>query len=116
VTCFRAVAVVAKLSEPVKYWRNEKGNWVLTDEWKEWIKKRRAAESRPKPAKRSNKVTVENHKAAWREVAYHPDSGKRIYFCGCMSMHGDPYKGCGAVGIQQTRTSQIIEVKGSRFE
>lgn len=109
-------AISVRLLEPVKHRTTSDGISVLTEEWKEWRQKRRSLETKPKETRTKKKITRENHSWVWKEVAYHPESGKRVFFCACMSHHGDPYKGCGAVGIQQTRTSTIHEVIGSRFE
>ena len=109
---------------PARYEKNEKGNWVVSQEWKEWdnnrkekksIVKTRAPEKIVKTAA-PKKVTSENHREVWREIAYSPDTGKRIYFCACMSASGQFYLGCGAVAIRRTRTGQIIKVIESRFE
>lgn len=95
--------------EPVKYIKNPKGNWVITPEWKKWVKEQKVTPKKPKEV-----LTVESHKPVWKEVANAP-SGKRIYFCTCMRAKGY-YTSCGAAAVQQSRTSSIIEVLKPRFE
>lgn len=102
--------------EPVKYVKNSKGTWVITPEWKYWTRQQKAG-SKPKPKPKPKEVlTAENHQPIWKEVAFSPDSGKRIYFCACMKAKGDFHSTCGAAAIQESRTSKIIEALKPRFE
>lgn len=85
------------MKEPVKYEKNAKGNWVLTQQWKDW------RDSKTKPKEKP-------HKIVWREVA--STGTKTIYFCACKSQQGNPYSGCGAVGVKYGRQAAIHLVKG----
>lgn len=106
--------------EPTKYERSAKGNWVVTAQWKEWIKKKKqveadkAAKAKPKP-KKKEPITAENHQSVWREVARSFETEKRIFFCMCMRDRGF-YTTCGAVAIQRSRTSKMDIVVEPRFE
>lgn len=83
--------------EPVKYEKNAKGNWVLTQAWKDWRDGVRIPEEKP-------------HKILWKEVASTPE--KTIYFCACKAVQGNPYSGCGAIGIRHGRHAAIQMVQG----
>jgi hypothetical protein len=103
--------------EPVKFEKNQKGNWVLTQAWKDWkdAKFKRAKKSEFKPAK-AGVVTEENHTYRWKEVAVHIDTGRAILFCACMSGTNEPFRGCGATAIRSGKTSQIKEILESRWQ
>lgn len=77
------------MKEPVKYEKNPKGKWVITQAWKDW---------------RDNKVE-RTHREVWKPVAYHEST--TIYFCACLSTQGEPLRGCGAVGIKRSRQASI---------
>ena len=95
--------------EPAKFKKNDKGNWVLNDEWKEHTKK--------KPAKaKKGVVTEDNHVYKWKEIVTHLDTGRAILFCACMSGPQEPFRGCGAAAIRSGRSAAIKEVIKPRWE
>lgn len=110
------------LKEPVKYEqkRNGKGDlyWTVTQEWKEWDRGRQIRESIKTPTKKDKKrqLTPETHTFVWKEVASFSDTNRRLYFCTCLSVQGDPFRGCGAVGVQNSRSGEIQITKQPRFE
>lgn len=112
-----------KGKEPLKYeqrrYPNGSSYWVLTDEWKEWDRGKKITEAmknKPMPKIKKQAITAENHVFMWKAVASFSDSNRRIFFCACMSAQGDPFRGCGAVGVQNSRTGEIRVTKPPRFE
>ena len=49
------------------------------------------------------------HVETWREAAISGD--KKIYFCACRSMQGDPFRGCGAVAIRYGGSQKLHVVR-----
>ena len=113
--------------EPVKYEEAVRPSgvkyWKVTQAWKDWRKQVLSngfeAHNKSKKPKAedmsSKKIDPENHKFNWREVASLP-SGRKIFFCACLSSTGEKYGGCGATAIQNARGSQMEIMVEPRFE
>ncbi len=114
------------MKEPPKYKLGKDGGLYLADEWKLWRRQVMSKgfeahnTSRIKKtevmAKKKNTITAENHTYRWKEAALQLQTGRAILFCACMSGTAEPFKGCGAAAIRQTRSSQIKEILAPRWE